>query len=260
MNNALTLKDFGLSFPGEKPLESALVLVASRSAKAGRELSASAGEVFSGVSEMVEQLLMSAIEKRTSAEFNEAFEVSFPKYVALALSFGQIVEAIVPSDVRERLARESICELEADFREKSLVAFGAVVRDQAMFTIWTLRKVADILIQMSDVELGEAKRAEDKEYCGHYIVHALRAKFCLDCLTTALRVNRPVYPEVMGAIQDGLRSMVNAYAWARRGSALRFPSPEPPLEVPSDDEEEEQLLRASMQDMALMSDEPLNAD
>jgi hypothetical protein len=56
--------------------------------------------------------------------------------------------------------------------------------------------------------------------------------------------------------------MVNAYSWARRGVALRNAPTEPTLEIPISDAEDEELLAASMRDMAFLESEEtrLNGD
>jgi hypothetical protein len=256
MDIALTMESIGLNRI-ERPLEGVLAFLASRSKKSARELSVSAGEVFDGVAEIVDQLLMNVIEKRTAAEFETVFADVFPKYVVMTLTLSHVAKVVVPPDVIERLTRESICEMEADFRDKALPAFGAAVRDQAMFTIWTLRKINDLVAQISAVKLDDSKREEDDKYCRKFNFVALRAHFSLDCLNIALRLGRPIYPEIMEEVTDGLRSMVNAYTWARLGAALRVPTTavEPSVEPDSLDLEDEELLRASMQDMASMSED-----
>jgi hypothetical protein len=135
-------------------------------------LSIPAGEVFKGVAGVLDQLLITVIEKRTTAEFDSVFADAFPKYFAMTLSLSRIAHAIVPPDVVERLTRESICELEADFRDKALLTFGAATRDQAMFTIWTLRKINDLLIQISSVKLDKSKQKEDKAFCTEFNISA----------------------------------------------------------------------------------------
>lgn len=262
MNDALTMEAIGLTLNNERPLEAVLDFLASRSKKSVRELSTPAGEVFKGFADVVDQLLLNVIEKRTASEFNAAFAEAFPKYATITLSLSHFARVIVPSDVIDRLTRESICEMEADFRDKALLAFGAAVRDQAIFTVWTLRKINDLVAQVSATKLGKSKREEDNNYCREFNLHTLRAHFSLDCLNMALSLNRPIYPEVMGELVDGLRSMVNAYAWARRGVALRISAVEPALELPVSDAEDEELLTASMRDMAFLEDDetPLNGD
>src|SRR5947207_1489560 len=178
MNEALAMQA-GLAFENERPLEGILAFLASRSKKSARELSEPAGEVFKGVAGVLDQLLTTIIEKRTAAEFNAAFAEVFPKYAAMTLALSRFASAIVPPDVVDRLTRESICELEADFREKALPAFGAAARDQAMFTIWTLRKINDLETQICAIKLDEPKLKEDREYSSQFNVYALTAHFSL---------------------------------------------------------------------------------
>jgi hypothetical protein len=255
MNKALTMEAVGMTLHNERPLEGVFAFLASRSKKSARELSVPVGEVFRGFAGVLDQLLMNVIEKRTATEFNAVFADAFPKYVVMTLSLSQFAHVVVPPDVVERLTRESICELEADFREKGLLAFGAAVRDQAMFTLWTIRKINDLGMRISATKLDESKQEEDRKYCREFNLAALRAHFSLDCLNMALHFNQPIYPEIMQELTDGLRAMVNAYAWVRRGLALRIPAVEPTPEPSISDAEDEELLRASMQDMASMGDD-----
>ena len=255
MSIALTIEEATLMLHDETA-DGALAFLASRSRRSAQQLSPPASEVFKGITDASDQLLLSVIETRTQAEFLQAFEKAFPKWAAITLALSRFARVMVPEDVINRLEREAICELEADFRDKALSTFGASVRDQLLFTVWTLRKVSDLLTQISAVKPDKAKLKEDREYSRRFTATALHANFGLDCLSLALRLNRPIYPEVMEALQDNLRSMVNAYAWARRGAAIRAPIAESMLEFGSsdNDEEDEALLRSSMQDMAGMLD------
>ena len=250
-DGVLTMEGFAPTLEKQAPLERALAFLASRSKNSSRELSAPVSEVFKGFRSVIDQILVDTIQKRTAVEFHEYFVKAFPKYAGMTLSLSHVAHLIVPSNVIEHLTRESICELEADFRAKGLGAFGASVRDQAMFTVWTLRKINDLLTQISATKLDESKREEDKQYCLYFNFYALRAHFSLDALNMALRLSQPIYPEVMEELTDGLRGMVNAYTWARQGAAVRLPVAEPALEIMESDEEDEELLRASMQDLTL---------
>jgi hypothetical protein len=261
MNPTLTAEDLLRS---DVP-EQVLAFLASRSKQSVRQLSAPASEVFKGIREAVDQLILSAIETRTENEFKAAFKAAFPKYVGITLALSAFSNAVVPEDTINRMARESICELEAEFRDKALPAFGSEIKDQLMFTVWTLRKISDLLIQIAATKPDDSCRERDKECCEHFLGTALQAKFALDCFSMALHLNRPIYPEVMEALKDGLRAMVNAYAWARRGAALRAPAVESTSESDVSTEEDNELLRSSMQDMAFMLDgeespRPLDGD
>lgn len=244
MNPACTMDDFGIA-SSDSPENAVLAFLASRSRQPARQLSAPAVEVFKGIRESVDQWLLSSIEARTAAEYRRVFHEVFPKYAGITLTLSGFVAAVVPRDVVNRMARESVCEMEADFRDKGLMTFGAAVNQQAMFTVWTLRKISDVLIQIADAKPSDAKA--DRECSQKFSINAIRAKFCLDCLLMALRCNRPIYPEVVEELTDGLRSMVNAYAWVRKGLELRVPEEAQLTAVPVMDDEDRDLLEAAWQ-------------
>jgi hypothetical protein len=228
------------------PKDGVFTLLASRSKKSTRELSVPLEEVFRGASAALEQMVSTVIEAKTAEEFDATVSQVFSKYAALTISLSQIAEAVVPKDAFERMTRESICELESDFRHKALAMYGSTVREQAIFTVWTIRKIHDIQPRLrSSNILDESKRAEDNDYIQQFTVSSLWGYFALDCLSTAMSKNRPIYPEVMDRLVDGLRSMVNAYTWARRGLALRTPQTEEPMEDMSMEPDEQAFMDAA---------------
>ena len=228
MNDTQTMSFSSICYP-ERP-EGLLSFLVSRSRSAQRSLAPSASEVIRGCAEAVQQIVHAAIETRTKTEFHRLFDELFPKYASLSLAISSYVSAVIQKPVIEQLVRESICEMEADFRDKGLESFGALVRDQAIFTVWTLRKINELTSQIIAVPLSPTKRVEDQEYCSQFNLNALRAHFCLECLNAALGNEQAIYPEVLDELIDGLRSMVNAYTWARRGLEIRVPSETPTLE------------------------------
>src|SRR5579864_3166214 len=137
MNLAPAIAEIGLGHC-DSPENAVLAFLASRSRQPARQLSAPATEVFKGIRDAVDQLLLSALETRTRAEFRQAFGSAFPKYAGITLTLAGFSSAVIPQEVVNRMARESICEMEAEFRDKALASFGAVVKDQAVFTVWTL--------------------------------------------------------------------------------------------------------------------------
>ena len=54
-------------------------------------------------------------------------------------------------------------------------------------------------------------------------------RFHLDCLLASMKHQRPIYPEILAVISDGLRSGVDAYAWIRQCVDLRTGTEEPVL-------------------------------
>lgn len=233
--------DEGLICRSERP-EGLLSFLVSRAKSAERSLTPTASDVLKGCAYAVDQVLRSAIETRTKSEFDTFFNDAFPKYAGLTMAISHFATAAIQKSVVDQLVRESIYELEADFRDKGLAAFGSTVRDQAMFTIWTLRKINDLTTQIVAAPVTQEIKAHDEEYCTNFNVNALRAQFSLDCLNMALENERAIYPEVQEAVVDGLRAMVNAYAWARRGLDLRVPVQEQSFDPSSLDDEDNELM------------------
>jgi hypothetical protein len=241
---SLTPESVGLTL-GNMRLEGLFSFLASRSKSSVRTLAPAISEVFKGCAVEVDTILYNIIESRTRIEYQREFEQSFRKYVELSLAMAYIAKAVVPSDSLERLTRESICEIESDFRDKAQVAFGTVVRDQALFTVWTLRKVNEVVTQIVAAKLDPARKREDHEHCAKFTIHALWGQFSLDCLRIALEKEHSIYPEVLEQLIEGMRSMVNAYAHAREGLEVRVPSQEPDVAIPSLDQEDHDLLNVA---------------
>ncbi len=235
--NSVTTLDAGLVCRPERP-EGLLSFLVPRSKSSARSLTPSTSDVLKGCWDAIDQILRSAIEARTKAEFDRIFAKSFPNYMGLTMAISHFATAVIPKPVREQLVRESICELEADFRDKGLASFGTAVRDQALFTVWTLRKISDLTTQIIDAPLDKSRMDEDAEFCASFNLSALHAQFSVDCLEMSLRTHRAIYPEVLDEVVEGLRAMVNAYTWARRGLELRIPVEEMSVKtLPLDDED-----------------------
>jgi hypothetical protein len=245
MNVAMTADDATLTLQSERP-EGILSFLASRSKSSARTLSPDISEVFNGCASQVRGILCTIVETRTQADYRREFERSFSKYVGLTLAMSHFASAVIPRESIERLSRESICELEADFRDKGIDAFGEDVRNQALFTVWTLRKVNDLVDQIIAAKLDDSKKKADGVSCGRFNFHLFRAQFGLDCLNLAIETNKAIYPEVIDELTDGLKSMINAYAHAREGLELRLPTVEPTLSIPLMDDEDRALLETSM--------------
>lgn len=145
---------------------------------------------------------------------------------------------------------EAFSEMEAEFRNHGEDRFGSPTKDQAMFTIWSLRKTSDLILKIArSGPVSDSQREQDSRLAGEFSFCTAWTQFHLDCLLAAIRTDRSVQPEVLTEIQDGLRAAVNAYGLARQGLDLRVPPVEPQLIPPEWDEEDEQLLRSSMRDM-----------
>jgi hypothetical protein len=228
-------------------------LPAERSAK--RSLPGTADDVLRAISSILDGMLMEVIAHRTASEFTEAVHEAMPRYVNLVLAFAKLATAVVRPQTMQRLTHESFAELESDLRDHGLAVLGEPLRERGIFTVWTLRKTADLLTileKAEDAQLGadKAQREKDGRLYQEFVAHALRSRFHIDCLIVSMRSKRPIYPEVVPLVDDGLRSAVNAYAWIKQAVDLRFPVDESEPMTDYWTEEDKELVDASMRDLA----------
>jgi len=245
MNAALSLQGVGTI-----SIDELLTFVGVSSKNKTAKLSGSANEVAKSVISVIDEMLLLVIEQRTAEDFISVRGRVIPDYLRAVHALSQIIDIVVPDSVMQQIVYESFSELEAELREQGLNRFGAEVRDQAMFTVWTLRKISDIVGTISKAgPISEELKAQDAECVAKFSMHTAWAQFHMNCLVHAIRTEKPIFPEVLSEIQDGLRAMVNAYAWIRRGVDLRMPQTEPVLSAPDWDEEDRELLESSMRDI-----------
>jgi len=237
-------------FPSIADGATQLGLPAARPAK--QQLSGSADEVVKTIAAILDEMLLDVISKRTAAEFVEARNDRFPKYIDLVMSYARIASSIIPRHVQIRLVAESFSEFEAEIRANAEHAFGNDMRDRAVFTVWTLRKISDLLERAASHKVADGDEKKDLEFLTYFLVNALRARFSVDCLRISMRTNNPIYPEVLPELAESLRSAVNAYAWIRQTIDLRAPSNEEAIPVWSDswNADDQALLDESMHDLA----------
>ena len=220
--------------------------------QSAKQLPGATVEAVKSVQAILDQIITGAIEKRTAEDFRDARKESYPAYAGVMLALGSLANAIVPGPLMGRLNGEAFCEMEADLRERGLTAFGAEVRDQAIFTVWTLRRTSEVCEQIHKSAAPEDQGA-DSEFAEKYLTMAMWTRFHVDCLIRSMDLGRSLYPGVLAEMMDGLRGAVNAYAWARRGLALRMGSAEPSVAPIEWDEEDQELLDESTGDMILVS-------
>jgi hypothetical protein len=238
---------------GGESLESGetLAFPGSISEGSAKQLPASADELLRNIFALLENLVLSVIEKRTAAEFSRARDEALPKYLDAVIALSSLTQLLVKSEVVERLNREFFCELEADLRDRGLIAFGVAVRDQALFTVWTLRKISDLTSQIASVrQVGETQKPAVEQLLIPCIYHAIRTRFHVQCLVTSMQTGRPIYPDVLELVIDGLRSVVNAYALVRRLLDIFVPLTAPEIAPVEWDDEDRELLAEATRDMA----------
>jgi hypothetical protein len=246
MHDALALPE-GLGAIG---LREPIPFAGFPSRRSAKQLSGSAEDLVRNIATVIDQLMVSAIEKRTAAEFTAVWNEVFPNYARIMCALGALSKALIPPLVLEQVTADSLCEMEADFRDHALAAFGSAIRDQALFTVWTLRKINDLARQFSSAEVTEDDKSKDKEFASSFVYHGLRMRFHLDCLLASIKHRHPIYPEILAIISGGLRSGVDAYAWIRQRVDLRTKPEEPVLPFIELDEEDREFIDASARDMA----------
>jgi len=230
--------------------ENRLAFLALPAKRAAEQVTGSVNDSFRAIQTILGQILTDVCAKRTSEEFASARREYFPQYLQVMLALSHLVSAVVPKGVVDRLSCESMSEMEADFREEARASFGKDICDQALFTIFTLRKICDLSDRIRvQKEPAENLRAADRELANDFVYHIIFSRFHLDCLTMSLRVNRVLYPEVLESISDGLRSLVNAYAYIKQAADLRSPQAEEALIHIDYDDEEQELAALSMKDL-----------
>ena len=227
----------------------ALPSFATEKAKTARSLPAAADELVDNVSATITELVLYAIEQRSAGAFTEARAKVFPKYFDTVLGLSFLLPVLVPEHVLEVRANESFSEIENEFRENGRVAFGSEVRDQAIFTAWTLRKIGDLCRQINKVPISDGIKNANSDLFREFIYHGMCTRFSLDCLIKSMTLQKPIYPEILPILVDGLRSAVNTYALARRALDLRVPRVEPEAAPVEWDDEEQALLREAAHDI-----------
>lgn len=213
-----------------------------------------ANELVRTIVPIIDDLVSFTIEKRTAEEFVNARNEVYPKYFVAMRALGDLGRIVIPKQTIERLSAEWFSEMEADFRELGPSAFGADLTDRGIFTIWTLRKIHDLGEEIVASASPKKSEAKDAAMAMEFATKAMWTRFHVDCLTKSMRSKKPIYPDVVEHVRDGLRAAVDTYACIRQWADLRNPRPEPelsPIEWTNDDE---MLLADSMRDLSLERD------
>jgi hypothetical protein len=198
---------------------------------------------------VIDGLVGASIDQRTSAEFVKMREEVFPQYVAAITALGSLARIVIPKQTIDRISLESFSEMEADFRDFGDSALGSDLAERGLFTVWTIRKIYDLAKEIEASEFPKENPKEDAEKAREFVRAALWNRFHVDCLIKSMRTNKPIYPEVVEHIRDGLRAAVDAYAHVRQWADIRNPRPDldpGPIEWTDEDQV---LLLDSMRDL-----------
>jgi hypothetical protein len=227
-----------------------LALVGLPSNSAERDMSESAVKILHAIKSILDGLLLQAIEKKTAAEFKETREEVFFKYFEAILSVSKLARVIVPQATIDRLTWESFSEAEADLRNEGLSRFGATARDQAFFTVWTLRKINALISRIAAAPpLADEHKLLDRKLVAEFSFYSAWSQFHLDCLIASIRFDKPINPGLLDEISDGLRSAVNAYGLIHQAVGLREHAEVSALQAYAWDEEDQELMESSMREI-----------
>lgn len=216
--------------------------------QAPKQLSNSANEIVRAVVSVIDDMITVAMGCRTAEDFAAARTKVFPRYFSAMAALGALIRITVSKHAIARLLNESLCELEADFRESGAAIFGAELRDRGLFTVWTLRRINELAEKMQKISAKDGV-SSDEETARKFASYALWSRFHIDCLVKAMRTGTPIFPEVVESIVDGLRAAVDAYGWIRQAVNDHTGVVEPDLPAVPWEAEDEVLLSDSMRDL-----------
>jgi hypothetical protein len=227
-----------------------LVGMPSEAGSSTKQLSGSANDLVGAVVSVLSAMVLRTMEERTAESFEKIRADVFPRYFAAMIALGSLLRVTVPEKDIAWLTAQSLSELEADFRDSGAAAFGEDLRDRGIFTVWILRKIYDLAEEMGKASAAGAVSLESIENTKQFAVSAVWARFHIDCLVKSMRSQKPIFPDVVDSIRDGLRGTVNAYAWLRREVDKQIGADVEPVLSPVEwDTDDELLLSDSMRDM-----------
>ncbi len=197
---------------------------------------------------LLDMLVTQAVSAKSADEFNAVVDRVFPQYFSVAHGLSQLISIAEPNRINE-LGEASFSKMDSFFQALGLDAYGVDVQDQAVFTVWTLKKITDLCQQINAAPLQEDCAVEDRELWHKYVWMSMRTTFFLDCLGKSIVLRRPFPRDILPILMEGLRCAVNAYAYARCALDHRIPIEEEKAEVGEWDNEDEYLLRIAMNEM-----------
>lgn len=199
---------------------------------------------------MLDRQLLAALDSRSAEEFAKVRTEVWPKYVRALRALADTMRNMASEAAIERVSKATFTQISEDLEKQRGTRFGDVLTQQAIFTVWTLERIRSLGFRLAIQPPTLKQRSADLQLNREYRLCSLWSQFHMDILVAAIEYDRTVPSDVQDMICDGLRSAVNAYAIMEEALLLRHPrAEEPPAEALPWDEEDEQLLAASMRDM-----------
>jgi hypothetical protein len=221
------------------------------------DISLQFNDIFKQLAHVTDSLIVTAIDKREAADFTATASNLFSSYMRALRVKSDLLQVILKSDLQatEQIVNRSLTGMEFSFKDYGAKQFGSALTEQAEFTIFSRRKTASLVWKLFDPEaVNPAPSPEAQELANtlysKFALFSAWSQFHLECLTTAMRFKKTIYPDVVPAIVEGLRAEVNAYAIAKQMiDVYLLPVPEEKLDPYTWDKEDEELLASSMEDM-----------
>jgi hypothetical protein len=201
------------------------------------------------LSSMLDRQVLAALDCRSASEFVQVRAQVWPNYCRALRALSDTLRNMAPDHDIDRFAKLAMAMFETDLQKQRGTRFSDHLTDQAVFTLWTLGKIRTLSFSLVDAPAPDLRGA-DLQLCNEYRLCSLWAQFHMDLAMGAIKFDKAIAADVQETICDGLRTAVNAYAIMKEAYALRHPRAERPAATGLPwDEEDEQLLAASMRDM-----------
>jgi len=201
------------------------------------------------LSKRLDHQLLTVLDSRSLEEFTAARGKIWPNYCRALRALSDTLRNMASEEEIARVSKLVVADLTADIVKERAARFNEKLADQATFTIWVFSKMRGMIDSLAVPPKPEL-RPKDLQLCNEYRLCSLWAQFHMDLVVAANKFQKTISDDVQNAMCDGLRSAVNAYAIMKEAYALRHPRAEqaPVAELPWD-EEDEQLLAASMREL-----------
>jgi hypothetical protein len=213
------------------------------------ELVRSDEELLRGLASILENQLLAILEARSTLEFVNARNDAWPKYIKARRAFVDTLSNLAPESTIETIARECASGMSEDIQKQRGHRFGDTLTEQAVFSLWTIRKVNELAKAVNNAGDPIDKDADHKLHA-EYDLASMWGMLHLDLVAIAMKFKKTIPDDIQAALCEGLRIIVNVYAILKDAMALRASQAEAALvsALPWD-EEDERLLALSMKDI-----------
>lgn len=201
-----------------------------------------------GLASVLETQLLAILEARSTLEFIKGRDAAWPKYIKARRAFVDTLSNLAPESTIEIIAKECASGMSEDI-QKQRHLFGDALTEQAVFSLWTIRKVNELAKAVNNAGEPTDKEADHKIHA-EYDLASMWGMLHLDLVAIAMKFKKNIPDEVQETLCDGLRMIVNVYAILKDAMALRASQAEAAfVTVLPWDEEDEKLLALSMKDI-----------